>query len=386
VSVHKTKAGTWRVVWRDAQGQHQRTLRHKRDAERVDRDLHRKRELAPFGLAVELEAMTGAELYADWLAANAGLSPNTLASYAATWNKHLEPRIGSRDVRELTPVACGHLADELVSAKVGPAAQAKALALLSSILRHGVRRGRLHSHPMRGNVRVPQPQRKRVVGAAAPATIWRLADRLRAKGDEAGRMLVLLCGFAGLRPQEALALDWADVGKRSLNIHRALVMGELRPATKTGKPRSVTLVPALEAELVGYRLAQGGKARGLVLAHDGQPWADTRYRNWRKRKFAPAAAGLGVARPYDLRHAYASLLLHEGRSVIEVAAQLGHSPSVCLDTYGHVMAELGNRRTTAAKAIAKAKPNSHAAAKDHGRGAAVGAELVPNDGAEAGGR
>ena len=34
------------------------------------------------------------------------------------------------------------------------------------------------------------------------------------------------------------------------------------------------------------------------------------------------------------------MLLHEGRlSVVEIAAQLGHNPTVCLDTYAHVMAE-----------------------------------------------
>jgi integrase len=52
------------------------------------------------------------------------------------------------------------------------------------------------------------------------------------------------------------------------------------------------------------------------------------------------AVGLNGARPYDLRHAFASLLIHEGRlSVVEIAAQLGHNPAVCLDTYAHVMAE-----------------------------------------------
>ena len=41
-----------------------------------------------------------------------------------------------------------------------------------------------------------------------------------------------------------------------------------------------------------------------------------------------------------MRHAFASLLIHEGRlSVVEIAAQLRHNPTVCLDTYAHVMAE-----------------------------------------------
>jgi site-specific recombinase XerD len=34
---------------------------------------------------------------------------------------------------------------------------------------------------------------------------------------------------------------------------------------------------------------------------------------------ARAAAGVAQARPYDLRHSFASLLLHEGRDVIERA-------------------------------------------------------------------
>ena len=40
---------------------------------------------------------------------------------------------------------------------------------------------------------------------------------------------------------------------------------------------------------------------------------------------------------YDLRHSFASLLIAEGRSVVEVAVQLGYAPTMSLDTYGHVL-------------------------------------------------
>jgi integrase len=59
--------------------------------------------------------------------------------------------------------------------------------------------------------------------------------------------------------------------------------------------------------------------------------------NWTKRYFRPAieAAGLSL-RPYDLRHAYASLMIQAGESVIVVAARMGHSrPSMTLDVYAH---------------------------------------------------
>ncbi len=49
--------------------------------------------------------------------------------------------------------------------------------------------------------------------------------------------------------------------------------------------------------------------------------------------------GLEDFRPYDARHSFVSLLIHEGRNVVEVARQAGHSPSVCLDVYAHEFQE-----------------------------------------------
>jgi integrase len=55
---------------------------------------------------------------------------------------------------------------------------------------------------------------------------------------------------------------------------------------------------------------------------------------------ARAATAFPHARPYDLRHSFASLLLHEGRSPIYVARQLGHGADLTLKVYGHVIDEL----------------------------------------------
>ena len=76
-------------------------------------------------------------------------------------------------------------------------------------------------------------------------------------------------------------------------------------------------------------------------------------KTWHK---AHEAVGLAYQRPYDLRHSFASLLLHEGRSVIYVARQLGHSAKLTMDTYGHVVEELHDRpRITAEEAILAAR-------------------------------
>ena len=44
-----------------------------------------------------------------------------------------------------------------------------------------------------------------------------------------------------------------------------------------------------------------------------------------------SAAGVPEATPYTLRHSFCSLLLHEGRSVIYVARQLGHDAKLTLE-------------------------------------------------------
>ena len=55
----------------------------------------------------------------------------------------------------------------------------------------------------------------------------------------------------------------------------------------------------------------------------------------------PACAAAGVrAVPYDGRHTYASLLIHEGRSIAFVAASMGHaSATTTLRHYGHMFDE-----------------------------------------------
>jgi hypothetical protein len=64
-------------------------------------------------------------------------------------------------------------------------------------------------------------------------------------------------------------------------------------------------------------------------------WSANAFEKWRRRRYAAllAAAGLHSGRPYDLRHSFASLLLHEGRDVIYVARQLGHGAELTLRTY-----------------------------------------------------
>ncbi|MGZ4217669.1 MAG: tyrosine-type recombinase/integrase [Solirubrobacteraceae bacterium] len=171
--------------------------------------------------------------------------------------------------------------------------------------------------------------------------------------------LISVLAYSGLRPQEALALRWADVRERTLLIERAISAGRVA-ATKTHKARTVRLLEPLAADLREFRMAAGRPAADQLIfpGHDGSHWTKTTWDNWRERTFARllASVGLAGAVPYDLRHSFASLLLHEGRSVHYVARQLGHSARLTLDTYGHVMDELDHApRLAAVDAIMQAR-------------------------------
>ena len=112
---------------------------------------------------------------------------------------------------------------------------------------------------------------------------------------------------------------------------------------KTGRNyRTVDLLPVLLEDLVAWQ--SGGAHSGPLLfgRPDGEPRRLDDWNNWRGRCFhrASRSAGLGQPRPYDLRHSFASLLIREQHvSVVDLADQLGHAPTMTLDTYSHVMRE-----------------------------------------------
>ena len=128
-------------------------------------------------------------------------------------------------------------------------------------------------------------------------------------------------------------------------------------------------VPDLEIPPVRAREPLGAdEDRDARTVHEGQRGkvkhgfslsAHQLVQAWRRRRFQPAARNTGVpaSRPYDLRHAFASLLIHEGRlSPVEIAEQLGHSTQMLLNTYAHVLAEQkGARKTSAETLIRRAR-------------------------------
>ena len=355
----------WRVRWIDETGRKRSATF---DRERDARDFKAKlRILRRSGQLASLDAgkETLAEFAAKWweLEAIPNFERTTLNSYASHWNCHVLARLGHLELRKLTPQVIVEFRAELEREGVGREAIRRTLTMLQGMLSRAVEWERIQMNPVKA-VRKPPSGRKRAIVPLAPAQVERLRRHLLAEGRLRDATLVSVLAYAGLRPEEALALEWRHVREKTLLVEQALSDGRLKEQKNRRPPRTVDLLPALRKDLAEWKLACGRPADTQLLftATRGGLWSDDDYRNWRSRIFKPATRTVGLegTRPYDLRHSFASLLIHEGRlSIVEIAAQLGHSPTMTLGTYAHVIAELrGTKRISADRQISQARTSS----------------------------
>ena len=166
--------------------------------------------------------------------------------------------------------------------------------------------------------------------------VWAIADAI----DRRYRALVLFAAYTGARTGEVLGLriDNLDLLHRVAHIVEDLenVGGRIRvgaPLKTVHSQRSIALpavlVTALEAHLDEFGVGVDG------LVFHGPTGAPVHINNWRRRHWRPAveAATGRYVTPYRLRHTAASIGLERGAAVTDLAAQLGNSPRVVLDTY-----------------------------------------------------
>ena len=352
----------FKTVWRDDTGrQRSRTFSLKRDAESYEAKIKlakRQGELATLDAGRQKLRDFDAEYWR--LYAEPTLAPKTLEVYSSLRNRYILPRLGETELRALTTERVQAFQVALASEGIGRETIRKTLALLQGMLERAVEWGRLTRNPVR-YVKKPSQRRLRTVRPLSPAQIEQLRVEMLGRGWLRDATLISVLAYAGLRPGEALALRWKDVGSRTLVVDKAISLGKEK-TTKTGQARTVPLIAALVEDLKVWRAASAGVSDDSLVfpRHDGQEWSDHDFRNWRRRRFVTAASaesvGLSDARPYDLRHSYASLLIAEQNNPAEIARRLGHTLQTLFSTYAHVIEEVGvTERVDASNSIREAR-------------------------------
>ena len=173
------------------------------------------------------------------LYARPNLEAATLANYAAVWNKHALPRLGSLRLRDLSPAVVAEFRRQIDADGVGAPTPRKTLVTLQSMLRCAVEWQRIPSNPVQA-VRKPSTKRRRAVLAAT-----RDVERVRASMlDHRSRAMPRSCASSRTpgAPQEALALRWASVGERTVLVEEAVAYGELKGQKNERPPRTVRLL------------------------------------------------------------------------------------------------------------------------------------------------
>lgn len=285
------------------------------------------------------------------------LAESTQVSYADLLDRLIIPRFGDWQLRDLTP---GDIEDWIIAmgkAKIGKPTIRRACAVLQGILKRAVRDREITSNPV-AQVDKPRSPRKRQAIIVPPEGVEAIRNLMLAAGQIGDATLVSLLAYAGPRPEsEAITLEWPAVGQRSLTLDAS---------KKHGTERTLTMLEPLAEDLAVWRRIRGHRMRGLVfpfarghVAPDGKPWTGDDWDNWRERVFRPAAIAAGLPatlRPRDLRNSLASLLIWEGRTIVEIARDLGHAPSLSLDTYAGVIEEYKPEdRTAASEAVRLAR-------------------------------
>lgn len=346
MSVHTTKTG-WTVRWRQGNKQPSRAFPKaegfaKDDAVEFDLSIKRRKRLGSVDPLASERDFT--EVVNEWWASHARtVSETTQRKQESYLEKDILARFNGYRLCDITSPEVNAFLNELDSAGRGAPTQRKILYVLSAVFTYARNMGYVSSNPVEP-IRKPRVERQHLIQPFPPERVEQLRGWFLERGRLEEATLVSVLAYAGPRPEEAHSrLTWRDVGPEAI-IFRS---------TKTGKDRATRLLEPLRDDLEAYQSSEGGCRSGAVhpapLAGRIGPvfgWTKTRFNTWRDSGgFHTATKHLGLKmRPYDLRHAFATLLIGEGYELWQVAKEMGNSLAVCTQHYAHLehVVEKGN--------------------------------------------
>lgn len=309
------------------------------------------------GAYIKLSRLTVAQFLEEWLRdyARPNTAPRTYERYEEIVRVHLIPALGSFPLLALQPHHIQkYYAQALETGRRNGKGGLSALTvnkhhrILYESLRYGVRQGILIRNPASA-VTPPHGQSKKpaMVGANHVRLILEAAEETPYYAP------FFTSAYTGLRRGELLGLRWGDVDLEKSTLSVVQTLQQLRngeyifrePKSKCGQ-RQIALSPSLEVLLWEHRLKQEHtrKLLGKPLAPTdlvfSQPDGKPLRPNTVSRALQEIARSIGLkgVRLHDLRHAHATILLHQGVHPKIVQERLGHSTiATTLDIYSHVL-------------------------------------------------
>ena len=355
------RGGSWRARYYGPDGrQRSKSFKRKSDAERWLAQQHAQMTKGDW-IDPARGRITFGEYAPCWLETRTSAKPKTRHQQASLLRLHILPAWRTVQLDRITFEDLTRWVVDLAAGGLGPSGIRQSVYLMSAILEHAVRSGRIRSNPARG-LALPRARRR--------DHVFLTHGQLAELADVAGgwRLLVLVLGYTGLRWGEATALRVCDIDfmRRRVDVRRAFsdVGGKIVLGTpKSHLARTVPLPRFLAADLAAS--VEGKNPDDLVFTTVSG--SIVRSANWRQKVFLPARKQAGVSdrfRIHDLRHTAAALMIQAGYPPKMLQEILGHaSITTTLDLYGHLYPgdmdkyadRLGDAAEDAADASDKAK-------------------------------
>ncbi|WP_433725743.1 tyrosine-type recombinase/integrase [Actinoplanes sp. CA-051413] len=342
-SIKKRSDGKWRARYRDEAGkEHSRHFERKADGQRW---LNEVTAATVTGQYVDPRAgdITVAAYAREWAASRPHNARTARRVASAIKNHVADTKLGARPIKKVSPSEAQAWATG--RAKVlAPSTCAYTVYLVRSIFTAAVLDLKIPSNrnPF-AKTSMPKSDHARIV----PLTVDQVRT-LAAHMPNYCRAMVIVQAGLGLRVGELLALRVHDVDflRRAARVETQIPPNEReREDPKTPLSKRSLPLPAFVADALAAHIAEFPPLEdGSLFYNSGKRlWTTSHY----GKVFIAAAGKAGMPKgttSHDLRHHYASVLLHAGESVVAVAERLGHkNASLVLKVYGHLMPDSEER-------------------------------------------
>lgn len=255
---------------------------------------------------------------------------------------HLNPRIGTRLLHEISVFDVQQLQQELVDRQYQPATCDRILVMLRYSLNKAVEWQLLDRNPA-GSVKPFRQDHSRERYLTGDE-LQRLLNLLQTHPNRRVCLLLLFLLCTGARRGEVFKACWQQV---DLDVQRWTI-----PAShaKSKKARTLPLnVSAMQVlrEVMRLNHAVGWPAQGrfpVFVNRSGKAYRSI-FKTWNRIR---KQAGIPDVRTHDLRHQYASMLVNKGRSLYEVQQLLGHADPKMTMRYAHLSLDALQRASNAA--------------------------------------
>lgn len=286
----------------------------------IDPDLAEKRRLEPLF----------AEFGQRWLDEHCALhhSVSYLKKCRQVVTQHLCANFGDRKLRDITGQDFLNLQRTLHKDGYAVQSISNILATASAVFKLALAEGLVDTNPCAGVQRLKKGQRPEL-------EVWTIEERDRFLGVlfEENFQFFQVCAialFTGLRPSELRGLlrDAIDFERCQIRVHRqwCTKQNQLVPYTKTREARTVPIPRPILEYLADKRSLQGDAQLFPYLCNSfGHVYLKPLMKKAEVRQI----------RMHDFRHTFASHMLLQGASLVEVKEMLGHRKLESTTIYLH---------------------------------------------------